>query len=781
MRAAIALCFVACSSAALAESPKRLDIPAGRLGSAVATLGRQAGISIGVSDPALAARRSPRVSGSLTVEQALDRLLAGGGARAVSVGDRSWRIVRVAQAKPKPPRRAEPMPLPTPVARADEEIIVTASKRSAPLDSYPASVSVIEVEGFPVGAEGGDSSAIVSRLAAVTSTHLGPGRNKLFIRGLADSSFNGPTQATVGQYLGETRLNYNGPDPDLRLYDIRRIEVLQGPQGTLHGVGSLGGVLRILPVAPNLERFEGNAAAGFLTTAHGEPGYDLSGALDIPIVTGEAGLRLVGYHVRDGGYIDDRLRGLKDVNRVETSGGRAWLRLAPGGGWTVDIGAAVQSIEGDDSQYAERGAPDLSKASPIAEAFESDYRLGQFVIAKEWDTGLSLVSATGVARQTLSETYDASQPGAPMQFHQDGRISFFSNENRLAQTHADGSGWVVGTSLVRNSYRLSRDFTPLSLFRALGGVANRIEEATLFGEASFRLTPTLSVAGGGRVTHLNLSGSAIEAASLFIARQAQMKASRNETSLLPSLAFAWEPRDDLTLFLRYQESFRPGGIVVRDEFVQRYRNDDVRSLEAGLRFGRPGQGAFDAAAAVAYTRWNDIQADQIDGFGLPTTVNIGDGRILTFDARIGWRPLPGLELELAGVLADSQLTNPAPSNIIVGKSDLPNVAPVNARFGVDYATVLGGFDLRLSGWARYVGKSRLGVGPVLGEEQGDTLDTGLGARLTLDRYAVTLSATNLLDTVGNRFALGSPFTLVHQDQITPLRPRTIRIGIETAF
>ncbi|WP_163278767.1 Plug domain-containing protein, partial [Enterobacter hormaechei] len=73
------------------------------------------------------------------------------------------------------------------------------------------------------------------RVASLASTHLGPGRNKLFIRGIADSSFVGPTQATVGQYWGNSRITYSAPDPDLKLYDIGRVEVLEGPQGTLYG------------------------------------------------------------------------------------------------------------------------------------------------------------------------------------------------------------------------------------------------------------------------------------------------------------------------------------------------------------------------------------------------------------------------------------------------------------------------------------------------------------------------------------------------------------------
>jgi hypothetical protein len=75
----------------------------------------------------------------------------------------------------------------------------------------------------------------------------------------------------------------------------------------------------------------------------------------------------------------------------------------------------------------------------------------------------------------------------------------------------------------------------------------------------------------------------------------------------------------------------------------------------------------------------------------------------------------------------------------------------------------------------------LGVGPVLGEEQGEYLDISLGARLDRGRHAFSLTVTNLLDEVGNRFAVGSPFTLVEQRQITPLRPRTVRIGWQLRF
>ncbi|WP_198159842.1 MULTISPECIES: TonB-dependent receptor [Sphingomonas] len=773
-RAAVAaILLLAPLTAAAAEA-----LPATRLDRAVILLGKREGVSIGISDPTLAGLRTRPVGSTADVGAALGRMLAGTGAGAVRVGARSWRIVRL-PAAPYP--RARPAPAETPEPPGDEEIVVIASKRDTPLGRYSASVSIVDGEMAAAGLESLGTEALVAYLPSLTSTHLGPGRNKLFVRGLADSSFNGPTQATVGEYLGEARLNYNGPDPDLRLYDVRSVEVLEGPQGTLHGVGTLGGVIRLQPAPPNLERPEASLSSGVSFTEHGDPGADISAIIDLPL--GDTmGLRTVAYRVREGGYIDDTLRGKGDVNRVDTVGGRAWLRFTPGGDWTIDLGGALQEIKGRDSQYADRDAPPLTKASPIAEGFASRYGLGQLVIRKSWG-GLTLTSATSFARQRIRESFDASTAGDPTRFDQHARVDFFSNENRLVRNNPDGSGWVVGTSIVENRYALERSFAPIALAARLGGISNRIQEATAFGEGSVAIGDRLLASIGGRLTVLELSGSAEGVTSFAFARAAQDKASRREVALLPSLSLSWRPADGLLAYARYQQSFRPGGIVVRDAFVQRYRPDDVRAGEIGVRWEAPDE-TVRLSSALSYTSWRNIQADQVDAGGLPTTVNIGNGRIVTLDAKASVRPMPGLSLDLAGVLANSRLTRPAlvlAAIVAADRSDLPNVARLNASAALRYGTALGAFDISFSAWARYVGRSRLGVGPILGQRQGEYVDTGLSLRATRGRYAIAATLTNLTGETGNRFALGSPLMLGHEQQVTPLRPRTLRIGFETAF
>jgi outer membrane receptor protein involved in Fe transport len=272
---------------------------------------------------------------------------------------------------------------------------------------------------------------------------------------------------------------------------------------------------------------------------------------------------------------------------------------------------------------------------------------------------------------------------------------------------------------------------------------------------------------------------------------ARIQQSRSETKLLPSISASVRPAAGVILFTRYQQGFRPGGLAIGNNLVRRFESDRVSTTEFGVRYDRPGDDAISFAASVAYTDWHNIQADFLDADGLAVTTNIGDGRIWSFDARAAWHPVPALRLEAAIVVNDSRVTRPDVSELYSfqllaaadkAKEELPNVADLGGRIGVDYHHVLPSeITVDASGWARYIGKSRLGVGPLLGGREGDYVDTGLSIRVGRGRYGATLSATNLLDTVGNRFALGTPLDVVRNTEVTPLQPRTIRLGFDAHF
>jgi outer membrane receptor protein involved in Fe transport len=790
---------------ALAADKQRIDIAPGPLGEAVIALGRQTGSSIGMSDQSLAGIATSGVHGRMDVKTALRALLRNTGAAAQPIGGAGWRIVRARPARTSAlPASVAALPLPD---QPPAEIIVTASKRDTPLPRYAGMVEALGGNLFSSGEAAGGTATLLARVASLSSTHAGAGRNKLFIRAIADSGVAGPTQATTGQYLGDMRLNYAAPDPDLKLYDVGRVEVLEGPQGTLYGAGSLGGIIRIMPNAPNLGAFGGQVSAGLSATQHGDPGGDLSATLNLPIVAEKLALRIVGYGVRDGGYIDDTLRGRDDVNRVQTWGGRAALRFAPDADWTVDLNGVYQHIAGDDAQYASRSVGRLERASSVAQPYASDYLLGNVRIERQWDN-LRFVSSTGYVRHELAESYDATQPGgSPALFRQTNDVDIFSTENRLVQMSDDGLGWILGASYLQSTSRLHRSLTgfgPVPAFQPViipgvpvygrgqpapaTGVRNQVKEATLFGEASFEPVRGLIATVGGRLTNSRLSGRALDpvlALSSADVARAEAQANRSETMFLPSASLLTDAIPDLTLYARFQQGFRPGGLAVDDQRVRRYQNDRVSTIEVGARKGVPGRDLFAATANIAYTDWRDIQADVTDRIGLPATANIGDGRIYTVEGRIVLHPVRPLTLDASFIYNDSRLSRPAAfvrALSYEGQSlTLPNVANLGGRLAADWRARIGDdMQFSLSAAARYVGKSRLGVGPILGQTQGDYVDTSLSAGLTRGAIQYSLSLTNLLDSNGNRFSLGTPFDL-RTDYYTPLRPRTLRIGIDFAF
>ena len=797
-----------------------IDVPAGTVEEVVIAIARQTGSSVVLTDRTLAMRRAAALRGRYSAREALERIAQAAGAKVVRAGGNAWRLEPAPPARRALFQRPQPKPEPQPPAQppegiAEEPIVVLGSKSDMRLRDYPGQVSRIEGRDLEFGGVGG-TDKIAARVASVSTTHLGSGRNKLFIRGIADSSFTGPTQSTVGQYLGDLRLSYNSPDPDLRLSDLAVVEVLEGPQGTLYGAGSLGGIVRLVPNAPDLGKGHAGGGVGSSVTAHGKPSIDGNLMVNLPLASDRMALRLSANGEIQGGYIDKPLLRRDDVNRTTLASGRASLRMDAGGGWMVDLIGVGQVTEGDDSQYADRNGDPLTRSALVTEGYRATYSQGQVVI----DGALGAVklrSSTGIAWQNLRESYDATIPGdLPRLFVQTNKTRMVANETRAWVPLGNRFGWVLGSSFTSNTTRLSRDLGDQAALTSSTGVTNKINEFTLYGEASLRLREGLILTGGGRATWTRLSGSGEDVAFDVAKAGAAITARRTETMLLPSAAITAQPTQRMTIYLRYQEGFRPGGLAIDGEFVRRFRNDQTATFEVGLRHGRPGRDPFDFAFSLSHTNWRDIQADFIDPFGLPTTANVGDGRIWTASATLGVMPVEGLRIDGGIVFNNSRISQPnlyavlglagpfpvSGTPLVLGDAEpvpgidvfyltklsgllpldqIPNVARISARFGFDYRREIGaGLSLHALGSARYVGRSRLGVGPELGDLQGDYLETYLGLRIGRENLGATLSVANLADAKGNRFSLGTPFA-IGREQITPLRPLTVRLGIDAAF
>lgn len=787
-RSALALAGIAsiCLVApAQAQERHAFDIAAGTLDRALVRFARQAGLSVDVSDPALRRVRTRGLRGTYRPDEGLRRLLQG--TEYDFRIDNASRVIRLARRTPAPvprptsaPRTAVAPTPPAPPPSPPEPIIVEATKLDGRLSDYPGAIHLAELdpaESLRFG--GGGSELLLRELPNLSSTDLGSGRNKIFIRGVADSSFNGQTQATISQYLDDSRLTYSAPDPNLLLYDVASFEVLEGAQGTLYGAGSLGGVIRISPRSPELGTTSLSGTAALVITGD-DPGGELALVGNLPL-TGNSAARVVAYGMRRPGYINDPGRGLNDINSTEIMGLRASLLAEPAPAWTVEAGMVLQQIHAMDGQYTDSGTNALTRSAAIDQPFFNDYLL--FHTTARAALGFArLTSTTSFATQSINSHYDATRlaGGIPTTFVEDRDIALFAHETRLNGSSGPLASWVGGLAIANSSDRVRQFLGPVDDPAELSELRSTTLDAALFGEATMGPWHNFSLTLGGRLSWVRQADELIVGPAV-----PELEPRRNSLRALPTAALSWTPREGLIVYARYREGYRPGAVQVTgsgaDAAAERFEADDIATSEVGLRFGIEGQSHLWGGLLFSYSRWDQIQADLVTQQGFPYVANLGSGFVRYGSLDLGWSPLDGLALEASGFMTTSQLDRPTPAFASAGEEDLPNIADEGFRLSANYRTDIGQAQLDVGGTVGYVGASFLAIGAPLELSQGKYYDTALGARVQFGDWGVSLDIDNVLDTTGNRFSYGNPFEVAGAMQRTPLRPRTIRLGIDAQF
>ncbi|WP_347091056.1 TonB-dependent receptor [Sphingomonas parapaucimobilis] len=770
---ALALPVAGRAQAIGAAAPGRIVLAPARLDFALRELARQGGITVVATDPRLGEVRTRALTTGAPPARALAQLLRGTGYRAIAIDAVSFRIV----GSPRPPSASRPPPAaPPPVGRTGD-IIVTASKQGTELARYPGSVSVI---GRGVALPNGsiDLSDVAGQTPILQTTALGPGRNKLFIRGIADSSFNGATESTASLYLDEVQIAFAGPDPGLKLYDIGEVEIAEGPQGALHGSGAIGGIVRLTSNPVSLTRDGGRIEWGGALTGGGAASNDMAAVANKVLLANTLGVRLVGYHAVDGGYIDNLRTGARNINRVLTSGLRGTLAWNVGGGWHAELGGGTQSIVSRDAQYV-LGEDVLASRSAIAQPFWSDMRFGRLLLSKHWASGLQFVSASGLVKGASFEQFDASTILPRGSYQLNSGKTLFSHESRVSRRLPGGGSWVVGINFVSDQSVTGRSLTLRQGVRPVIGVTNVTRSGAVFGEATQPVTGRLWLTLGGRVTAARVDGE-----PSIAPRSRNFVRGRSTTRVDPTFGFSWTLGGDWTAFGRYQSGFRTGGLAVAAGVgrVANFEADSIQMVEAGLRHVRRGETGLSASVSLSHARWKAIQADLLNRSGQPVTSNIGDARVDALEGWIEWVPQRDWHLTAAMFVADNEVTGSTAALSRVSNHRLPETPSISARLGL-VRNVLLGRDTVLStrGELAFVGPSVLGVGDMFDVRQGGYGVANLGLTARRGGYALALTLDNLLDERGNRFAYGNPFLLGRRNVSTPLRPRTVGVRLSADF
>lgn len=632
------------------------------------------------------------------------------------------------------------------------------------------SISVVDLD---VGSAGGITSGsrdLALLVEGLALTNLGPGRNRQFIRGVADSPFNGPSQSTVAVQLDEARVTFDAPDPDIRMVDMQRVEILKGPQGPLYGSGALGGIYHLVTRKPDLSDVSGSARIVGEAVQGGRLGGGAEAVLNLPLQDDRLALRAVGYILRAGGWIDN-IGKRQDANGVRTTGIRLAARWQPDPEWTVDVSGVLQDVNARDSQYVTASDDTLRRASSMREPTDNDFksvaatlqgRLGAF----------NLLVASSYVRHGVDYVLDSSDASAAFglsgtsSFTDDRKYRIINHEVRLSPA---GSGqWLIGASYMHATTHTEGTISTSSATLSVESMDRVVREIAIFGEATLLIIDHLSATAGARLFQTTAEDETLELSGGSSARFSKVIFS-------PSLSFNWAFAQHANFYLRYARALRPGGIALAGDAEPRpFDSDELGTIDLGFRY-QPEK-TLSLGASLFSTTWSHIQSDYLLSNGLVSTRNAGRARIRGVEANAEWQPLDGLRLSAGASYIDALLLK-TEDGLELEDRRLPVTPNVTGRLATQYGFALGDWQSALTAQANYIGRARLSFDQDLDRNMGNYAVIGAGAHLSKGQWTLSASLDNIFNIRGDTFAFGNPFSIRAVRQYTPLRPRTITLSV----
>jgi len=596
-----------------------------------------------------------------------------------------------------------------------EEIIVTATKREENI--YDTALSISTVTEEKLEHQGiTDFSSLAYSVPGVSVTQpFVPLLSVVATRGLSSTI---GADATTGFYLDDTSVSIPGNafGPGADLFDIQRVEVLKGPQGTLYGQGAMGGAIRVITNQPDPTEFGVRAQATYFGTKNGEASSGFNAAVNIPIVQDKLAARVV-YGTRDeGGFLDDVTGNLgNNVNDNEFENVRARIAFTPNDKLTISglyWKYEAEDIFGNNPNSAEPKDMEriLDGDVETTYGYEFDLFSGSF----SYDLGFA----------TVENTFSVYEPFIP-QFFFNGTTTIeadvaiageeiTSNELRLVSNDDGPFKWMLG-----GYYREGE--APFYLAVGAGGFIFFAQTQTLdsesysiFGEASYRFGDWEFLVGGRYFKDDRVFMDDVFTELAFL--------EDSFDSFNPRFNLKYDLNDDLMIYGNIAKGYRSGLLnqfSVRNNAIALgladpavVDPDSLWSYEVGAKgFLNDGQIAFDAA--VFYTDWQDtIQQVIVDPLGAGATgfiTNIGDVDIWGVEFNVNFATgIEGLTFGIAGSVLDTEMAidpefafvetaiqqmpaltgQPLQTHFVDG-GELPGVAHETLTFNLDYLRPLG--------------------------------------------------------------------------------------------
>jgi len=590
-------------------------------------------------------------------------------------------------------------------SQALEEVLVTASKREAvSVQEIPYNISA--VSGAQLEKVGIDDLADFSRIVpGLTLVDSGPNNKQIVIRGLAATA--GSEQVSV--YFDEIPVtgssSVNVHQTDIRLYDVERIEVLRGPQGTLYGAGSQAGTVRYIMNKPRADALAGSFAGSIGTRARdGGEALSFNGMLNAPLIEDKLAVRAVGYYRQTDGLVDRPDLNIRHSDQEQTYGGRVLARAELTDATSLSLSAYYQDTEVDDSGWVLRDRD--ARPGHVREPFTDKMRMYNVTLEHGVDWGTFTATGSMFERDSFY-TFDVSQfvPTGSARVNQPANTKVYSAEVRFASKFAGPLQFITG--LYYNDRKRTSDSygafidertgeLPADELRFFHSVTDSsFSDQAIFGEVNYELTDKLTLTGGLRWFELKRDSQSDLLIDFFgnpLGKSPLLQSEVRDT--VHRLQASYKLTDDALIYVTYSQGFREGGENAANllgNIPPSYEPDFVDNYELGWK-----SELFDRQlllnGAMYYMQWQDVQVQRTDDTGaFAYTTNAGEAELYGVELEGNWRPqaLPGFSLTLGLRFSDQKLTQDNP-NAVAGdpfggrKGDpLPGSSKSQVSFGME--------------------------------------------------------------------------------------------------
>ncbi|RYY28814.1 MAG: TonB-dependent receptor [Sphingomonadales bacterium] len=601
-----------------------------------------------------------------------------------------------------------------PRASEDEtDIIVTANKRSEPLREIAGSVSAQTGEQLQaIGAQ--EFRDYLTRVPGVAFNDGPPQNSTVVIRGIGTTAGLDQGQGTTGYFINDvplTEAGYSIVVPNVDTFDVDRVEVLRGPQGTLFGSASLGGAINYIANQADPSGFDA-AVDGALTltkNGDGQIGYHAKAMVNAPLVRDKLAVRLVVTQRVDPGYIDNIGTGIDGANDAKNLGVRGSVTFTPDEDTKLSYLGLYYRTKSDDKSFAQTALAiadpavgELARSATFSETDLFETEIHSLRLDRDFGgANLTLLGAfnkkTGdiVGDLTLDDCCVTLNPGQPSVFLQAGVSDTYSFEARVASQKSDSFDWLVGATWINTKKRFEEHLTSPGIAAALPGAAaaglivgdeyyfgygdTKAEELALFGEASLYLG-NLTLTGGGRLFNNEQTRTSGQFLLFYPGGNITLPQKLSDSGFTPKVSAKYQFNRDAMIYALASKGFRFGspnlGLLPLPGFdtPDGTTSDSLWNYELGTRLSFLDH-KLQIDVTGFYVDWSNIQVRLVRPDGLTYGANAGKAVSKGVEGSVNLR-LGGFSYSVNGTYLDAKITDPIPTafGLIASGKRLPSAA-----------------------------------------------------------------------------------------------------------